>query len=341
MLLAVRPKYLVRIFGICILMKYDSRTTRYENNLHCLYPIRTMPNNLDHHFFAGVSLMDSNISWQQLANWWTNLAQRLGVDDKAQIFFANALGSNRALEHVDQEGCDPDYVLFVLLRHWIPPVLPPAGRERTSKSDPDYWIESAHILKAAVTRLRELKPVIDLLTTPNPLAQDTPPSSPMVEVELARMLEGIAEITGSYGGPDYTSIIKHFDPIPLRQTQPFKHNKRHSAELWVVFLLREHCRSLGIGKDRSWRLIADVVRAAEIVQGTGQPYSPEELKSWWTKNWPRTYTMLKEKNSKIEATHTAYQSDYDWFKAWLKWQTEQPVTTSIHRKTEPSHSSHS
>ena len=48
----------------------------------------------------------------------------------------------------------------------------------------------------------------------------------MVEVELARMLEGIAEITGSYGGPDYTSIIKHFDPIPLRQTQPFKHNKR-------------------------------------------------------------------------------------------------------------------
>ena len=272
--------------------------------------------------------MDSQISWQQLANWWATLARRHGVEDKAQLFFANGLGTDRALERVDQEGGDPDYVLFVLLRHWIPPVLPPPGRERTSKSDPDYWLESEQILKTAVVRLRELKPVIDLLTTPNPLAQETPPSSPMVEVELARMLEGIAEITGSYGGPDYTSIIKHFDPIPLRQTQPFKHNKRHSAELWVVFLLREHFRSMGLGKDRSWRLIADVVAAAEIVQGNGQLYSPEELKSWWTKNWPRTYTMLKEKNTKVEATHTAYQGDYDWFKAWFTWQTEQPTNLS-------------
>jgi len=267
--------------------------------------------------------MNTQVSWQQLLGWWTTLAQRHEVEDKAQLFFANALGADRVLERVGQEGGDPDYVLFVLLRHWIPPVLPPAGRERTSKNDPDYWIESEQILKAAVDRLRELKPVIDLLTMPNPLAQETSPSPPpVVEVELARMLEGIAEITGSYGGPDYTSIVKYFDPIPLRQTQPFKHNKRHSAELWVVFLLREHFRTVGLGKDRCWRLIADVVAAAEIVQGNGQPYPPGELKSWWTKNWPRTYTMLKEKGSRLEATHTAYQSDYQWFKAWFTWQTE-------------------
>ncbi|MCA9471843.1 MAG: hypothetical protein MRJ96_05200 [Nitrospirales bacterium] len=267
--------------------------------------------------------MDSQVSWQQLALWWTTLAQRHQVEDRAQLFFANGLGEGRALEKVTQEGGDPDYVLFVLLRHWIPPVLPPPGRERTAKSDPDYWLESEQILKAAVVRLRELRPVIDLLTTPNPLAQEPAPPSPVVEVELARMLEGIAEITGSYGGPDYTSIVKHFDPIPLRQTQPFKHNKRHSAELWVIFLLREHFRSIGLGKDRCWRLIADVVAAAEIVQGTDQPYQPGELKSWWTKNWPRTYTMLKEKGSRLEATHTAYQSDYEWFQVWFQWQTEQ------------------
>ena len=267
--------------------------------------------------------MASQPSWKQLADWWTTLAQQLGVGEKAEQFFHNALGPDRALERVDREGGDPDYMLFVLLRHWLPPVLPPPGRERMSKSDQDYWVESAQILKAAVVRLRELKPVIDLLTTPNPLAQETPADSPLVEVELARMLEGIAEITGSYGGPDYTSIIKNFNPVPLRQTQPFKHNKKHSAELWVVFLLREHFRSLGLGKDRSWRLITDVVAAAGIVQGNDQPYAPEELKSWWTKNWPRTYTMLKEKGERGEATHTAYHSDYQWFQAWFAWQTAQ------------------
>ena len=265
--------------------------------------------------------MASQPSWQQLAEWWTSLAHRLGVGEKARQFFENGLGPNRALERVDKEGGDPDYIMFVLLRHWIPPVLPPPGRERLSKGEPDYWLESKEILKAAVVRLRELKPVIDLLTTPNPLAEEAQRPSPLVEVELARMLEGIAEITGSYGGPDYTSIIKNFHPVPLRQTQPFKHNKKHSAELWVVFLLREHFRSLGLGKDRSWGLIADVVAAAGIVQSHGQPYGPEELKSWWTKNWPRTYTMLKEKGEREEGTQSAYHSDYKWFEAWFAWQT--------------------
>jgi hypothetical protein len=45
------------------------------------------------------------------------------------------------------------------------------------------------------------------------------------------MLDGIAEVVGSYGGPDYTSVITQFDPVPLWQTQPFKHNKKRRAEL--------------------------------------------------------------------------------------------------------------
>ena len=225
---------------------------------------------------------------------------------------------------------DMPYILFVLVRHWIPIVLPPPGRERVSKHDPDYWLESAQILNAAVTRLRELKPLIDLLTTPNPLAGQTAPSaSSIVEVELANMLQDIAKVAGSYGGPDYTSIIKDFDPIPLRQTQPFKHNKKHSAELWVVFLLREHFRTLNLGKDRYWPLLTDVITAAGIRQPNDHPFTPGELKSWWTKNWPRTYTLLKEKSDDgLPTVHTAYQSDYEWFQSWFGWELSQPAGPS-------------
>ena len=56
------------------------------------------------------------------------------------------------------------------------------------------------------------------------------------------------------------NLRKRFDPVPLRQTQPFKHNKKNSAELWVVFLLREHFRSLGLGKDRYWPLVSALCR---------------------------------------------------------------------------------
>jgi len=81
---------------------------------------------------------------------------------------------------------------------------------------------------------------LSISSPPHPFEQETASAAPVVEVELATMLEGIAQIVGSYGGPDFTSIIKNFHPVPLRQTQPFKHNEKHSAELWVVFLLREH-----------------------------------------------------------------------------------------------------
>lgn len=262
--------------------------------------------------------------WQEVEHWWAELARRVGVGERVQAFFKNALGHEGSLERVRRIGGNVHYVLFVVLRYWIPAVLPPAGRERLTKNDPDYWLESEQILRAAVVRLRELKPLIELLTAANPLAQEsasrTSANKPIVEVELARMLEGIAEVAGSYGGPDYTSVIKHFDPIPLRQTQPFKHNKKNSAELWVIFLLREHFRSLGLGKDRYWSLIADVAAAAGIVQHTGQPHSPDELKSWWQKNWPRTYTQLEQHTANPQSAAIAYHQDFEWFRGWWEWQ---------------------
>ncbi|MCY3955012.1 MAG: hypothetical protein OXF47_03330 [Nitrospira sp.] len=259
------------------------------------------------------------------AQWWITLAQRLNIEEKVEQFFHDATTPHNVLDRVAEVDGDMPYILFVLVRHWIPVVLPPPGRERVAKHDPDYWLESAHILEAAVTRLRELKPLIDLLTTPNPLAPKPAPSaSPVVEVELANMLQDIAKVAGSYGGPDYTSTIKNFDPIPLRQTQPFKHNKKHSAELWVVFLLREHFRTLNLGKDRYWPLLTDVVTAAGIRQPNDSPFTPGELKSWWTKNWPRTYTLLKEKSDDgLPVVHTAYQSDYEWFQSWFMWELSQ------------------
>ena len=79
--------------------------------------------------------------------------QHLGVDDKAQRFFHNAQ-ANHVLEHIAEVNGDIHYLLFVLLRNWIPTVLPPPGKERLSKNDPDYWLESSDILQAAVDRLR-------------------------------------------------------------------------------------------------------------------------------------------------------------------------------------------
>ncbi len=262
--------------------------------------------------------------WQEIEQWWIGMAARVGVREGVQLFFKNVLKHEGVLARTDRLGADVHYILFILLRYWIPPVLPPPGRERTTKHDQDYWLESEQILRSAVGRLRELKPLIELLTSPNPLAQpasaDHPDTKPVVEVELARMLEGIAEVAGSYGGPDYTSVIKNFDPVPLRQTQPFKHNKKNSAEIWVVFLLREHFKALGLGKDRYWPLIAEVAAAAGIGQPAGMPSTADELKSWWQKNWPRTYTQLKQGGSATESSSTAYQHDFNWFRSWFTWQ---------------------
>lgn len=262
-------------------------------------------------------------SFHAVEAWWGALAERLQVADRARAFFGS-IQSGHLADRLAQIGGQLDYILFVLMRYWVPTVLPPPGRERLTKNDPDYWLESEQILKAAVHRLRELKPLIELLTTPNPLA-DTgiergPATSPVAEVELGKMLEGIAEVAGSYGGPDYTSVVKHFDPVPLRQTQPFKHNKKHSAELWVVFLLREHFRSLGLGKDRYWPLLAPICTAGGILNQNGQAFSPDELKSWWQKNWPRTYQQLDQRQETTDSSGAAYEQDFGWFQAWISWQ---------------------
>jgi hypothetical protein len=274
-------------------------------------------------------LTTSASAWSAFQAWWLGMARRLHVEDRVQGFFDRAQGPEQALARAHQFGAQTDYIMFVLLRYWIPVVLPPPGRERLSKNDPDYWLESEQLLKAAVERLRELKPLIELLTAQNPVGTGaglrSEGTAPVVEVELANMLQGIAEVAGSYGGPDYTSVIKQFDPIPLRQTQPFKHNKKNSAELWVVFLLREHFRSLGLGKDRYWPLVAGLCAAAGIINANGQPYVADELKSWWQKNWPRTYTQLEKTQATPELSGAAYQQDFEWFLGWIEWQRARPA----------------
>ncbi len=266
---------------------------------------------------------ETESNWPDLEAWWLEMAGRLQVSDRAHVFFRKAAADGQ-VDRVRQVGGLIDYILFVLMRYWVPTVLPPPGRERLTKNDPDYWLESEQILKAAATRLRELRPLIELLTTPSPLSDTRSgkgfASSPVAEVELAGIVEGIAEAAGTYGGPDYTSIVKAFDPVPLRQTQPFKHNKKNSAELWVVFLLREHFRSLGLGKDRYWPLVAPLCTAAGILNQYGQAYLPDELKSWWQKNWPRTYTQLEQKQEAGDQGGAAYEQDLEWFKAWIDWQ---------------------
>ena len=74
----------------------------------------------------------------------------------------------------------------------------------------------------------------------------------------------------SYAGLDSFPVIKQFNPASLRQTHFLKHNKKHSAELEVVFLLREHFRSLGLGKVRYWPLVAPINAARGILNQTEQ-----------------------------------------------------------------------
>jgi hypothetical protein len=201
----------------------------------------------------------------------------------------------------------------------VPPILPPAGKERMAKSDSDYWIESEQMLKQAVSRLRELRPFLQMLTESHPGPNPPPPSASASppELDLSALLEGIAEAAGRLGGPDYTSVIKSLNSTPFRQVVHFRHNKKHSTEVWVVFLLKEHLRSLGLGKDRAWPIVCEVVTAAGVRNAEGAAYQPDELKSWWTKQWPRSYALLAAKDASVQPTEFAYQSDYQWFQAWM------------------------
>ena len=267
--------------------------------------------------------------WAQFASWWRDAAKRLGVEPQCEAFLSPESGGMEALMKVAGARGDLDYVLFVLLRYWVPPILPPVGKERMAKSDADYWIESEQVLKQAVNRLRELRPFLQMLTEshpgPNPqpaVPQPQEDSSSPPELDLSALLEGIAEAAGRLGGPDYTSVVKSLNSTPFRQVVHFRHNKKHSTEVWVVFLLKEHLRSLGLGKDRAWPIVCEVVTAAGVRSAEGKPYQPDELKSWWTKQWPRSYALLTAKDASVQPGEFAYQSDYLWFQAWMPHQLE-------------------
>ncbi len=271
-------------------------------------------------------VMISPAQWTQFTSWWREAAKRLGVESQCEGFLAPEAGGMEALMKVASAQGDMDYVLFVLLRYWVPPILPPAGKERMAKGDLDYWIESEQVLKRAVERLRELRPFLRMLTEshpgPNPQAHaaEADGSAPP-EVDLSALLEGIAGAAGRLGGPDYTSVVKSLNSTPFRQLVHFRHNKKHSTEVWVIFLLKEHLRSVGLGKDRAWPIVCEVITAAGVRNTEGKPYQPDELKSWWTKQWPRSYALLTSKDAEVQPTEFAYQSDYQWFQAWLAQQT--------------------
>jgi hypothetical protein len=257
--------------------------------------------------------------WTQFTSWWRAAAKRLGVESQCESFFTPESGAVEAMMKVAGAQGDLDYVLFVLLRYWVPPILPPVGKERMVKGDTDYWIESEQILKQAVGRLRELRPFLQMLTEshPGPSPQPHAEGASPPELDLSALLEGIAQAAGRLGGPDYTSVIKSLNSTPFRQLVHFRHNKKHSTEVWVIFLLKEHLRSVGVGKDRAWPIVCEVITAAGVRNTEGERYQPDELKSWWTKQWPRSYALLAAKDAPVQPTEFAYQSDYQWFQTWM------------------------
>ena len=154
----------------------------------------------------GVAMLTPT-QWTQFTSWWQHTAKRLGVDAQCDSFLAPESGGMEALMKVHGAKGDLDYVLFVLIRYWVPPILPPAGKERTVKSDPDYWIESERLLKQAVKRLRELRPFLQMLTEPHPgpnpqphspQAQEDSPSTP--ELDLSALLEASPGLPGGSAG---------------------------------------------------------------------------------------------------------------------------------------------
>ena len=78
----------------------------------------------------------ANSSPRAAEAWWVALAEGLQVADRARAYFAS-IQSKRLAERIAQVGGKVDYILFVLMRYWVPTVLPPQGRERLTKNDPD------------------------------------------------------------------------------------------------------------------------------------------------------------------------------------------------------------
>ena len=78
-----------------------------------------------------------------------------------------------------------------------------------------------------------------------------------------------------------------------------------------MFLLREHFRKLGLVKDRYWPLVAPIYAAAAILNQNGQAYLHVELRSWWQKNWPCTYTQIEQKQEATDSGGTTYDKISD------------------------------
>ena len=69
----------------------------------------------------------SGLNWPAFEKWWINMGERLHVVDRANAFFTGArIGP--LLDRIAQFGGQADYILFVLMRYWVPTVLPPPGR---------------------------------------------------------------------------------------------------------------------------------------------------------------------------------------------------------------------
>jgi hypothetical protein len=119
------------------------------------------------------------------------------------------------------------------MRDWVQKVLSSSGRERLTKNDLDYWLGSRQILKAATTRIRALKPLIELLAVLNPLAESAwlgrflHRSQKLNWERCGRHCRDGGELCRPGLYPGHQAI--QFGSAPAAEF--FKLNKKHSAEL--------------------------------------------------------------------------------------------------------------
>ncbi|MEP6959862.1 MAG: hypothetical protein ABI980_14125, partial [Nitrospirota bacterium] len=74
-----------------------------------------------------------DMNWPALEAWWNRIGERLHVADRAQAFFIE-MRTTHLFDRIAQVGGQFDYIFFVLMRYWVPTVLPPPGRERLTKN---------------------------------------------------------------------------------------------------------------------------------------------------------------------------------------------------------------
>ena len=80
--------------------------------------------------------------WSSLQQWWQEMGRRLQVEDRVEAFFRRAMGASQALAGAVQVGGEVEYILFVLVRYWIPVVLPPPAWVTTT------WVGGAPVSRS-------------------------------------------------------------------------------------------------------------------------------------------------------------------------------------------------